>query len=390
MVDRTAKSRGAWWKKLLLVAVSTLLTLGMCEGVLRVYFWSKGIGRQDVREVLIRSRSAKLPELNGGAGLFGLVEPSEYPDIVYQLKPHLRGVFRGATVSTNRFGMRGPEITREKPDHTYRIAGIGDSFMFGWGVKQGHDYMAVLQKLLNAHAEPGWKFQVLNFGVPGYNTVMEVSTFEHRVLDFDPDIAVIHFVGNDLYAPHFLAPPPGLAPSHWYLVELVRGLFGRADGDGSLLADADEEDQTGADQPQDDRTPYKHLGGWAQFSKAMQQLGELSRQRHIPVIMMMLAENSRLRQNARDEGISAGLHFMDPGEFFLEIMRKRGLPMTSREFEKTFTGKDAHPNKLGHLAYARGLFCELQSMNVPHIRPTPNLCAPREAGQSQGRQPPRR
>lgn len=155
-----------------------------------------------------------------------MIQPSAYPEVVYELKPHVRGMFHDALVETNRFGLRGPEIRRKKPPRTYRIAGLGDSHMFGQGVGQNEFYLALLQRQLNACAENGWRFETLNFGTPGYNTVMEVGTFEYRALAFDPDLVLLHFIGNDLVAPHFLLPPRSLDPSDWFLVELVRGLFG--------------------------------------------------------------------------------------------------------------------------------------------------------------------
>jgi len=365
--------RAPLWKKLLLLAVSTLLGLVLAEVTLRVFFWSKGIGRADVREILQRSKTAELPVLDGGAGLFGLVQPSSYPEIVYELKPHLKGMFQDAVIATNRFGLRGPEISQEKPQRTFRIVGLGDSHMFGWGVGQEELYLALLQRQLNENAESGWRFEVLNFGTPGYNTVMEVATFEHRALAFDPDLVVLHFVGNDLFAPHFLLPPRDLDPSHWFLIELLRGLFGPGEQQDELV---DFEAHTGPEaegSARERRLKYDEMKGRGPFRRALQHLAELSRPRRIPVLFFELGEGSRLRRMARDAAREVGFRFFNPALTFSAMLAEMKEAPEKENFERLFV-LGTHPSVLGHQAYARALFCELQRMRIPHLNANPEAC----------------
>ena len=382
MTDGPQRSAGGWGRRLLALSLSTLLGIVLAEAGLRAYFWSQGVGRQNVRELIERSKSAKPPELHGGGGLFGRMEPSPYPEIVYQLKPHLNGTLRGALVRTNRFGLRGPEVKKRKPANTYRIVGLGDSHMFGWAVDQGDEYLRLLEGMLNRHAEGGWKFEVLNFGTPGYNTVMEVATFEHRALDFDPDLVLLHFVGNDLFPPHFLRPPPGLAPSSWYLVELVKG-FVTTRREGTSDFDAEENDDSDdgeAEKPSAppgrpaERPVYAHLGGRMPFQRAMARLAELTRERHIPVLHFVLGVDGTLRRWARDQGLALGFRFLDVQPSFGAMVVERGIAPDRASFRKAFV-RNAHPSPLGHLAYARALFCELERMQVPHLRPAPEECS---------------
>ena len=89
--------------------------------------------------------------------------------------------FKDVPVCSNSMGFRGPEITQERPANTVRIVGLGDSVMFGWGVRQEECYLAQLQDLLSA-AYPQKTWEVINTGVPGYNTVMEVATMRAKGL----------------------------------------------------------------------------------------------------------------------------------------------------------------------------------------------------------------
>lgn len=304
-----------------------------------------------------------------------MIQPSADPEIVYELKPNLRGRFHDALVETNRFGLRGPEISQEKPERTYRIAGLGDSHMFGQGVGQEEFYLALLQRKLNESAESGWRFETLNFGTPGYNTVMEVGTFEHRALAFDPDLVLLHFIGNDLVAPHFLLPPRRLDPSDWYLVELAGRLLGASGSGDEVAGPEDHEDRKDGRSKNFQRRQYSHLKGRVPFQRAMEHLAELTRARGIPVLHFTLGQDSRLHRMARDTGLDLGFRFFDPQPTFGAMLREMNAPQ-SESPQRLFIKRGSHPNQLGHEAYARALFCELQRMGIPHLEPNSQSCVP--------------
>lgn len=86
---------------------------------------------------------------------------------------------------------------------TVRIAGIGDSGMFGWDVHDGQSYMAVLESNLNARAT-GTVYEVLNLAVPGFNTRLEVETLKYKGLRYKPDIVIVGWCENDYGLPFFM------------------------------------------------------------------------------------------------------------------------------------------------------------------------------------------
>lgn len=133
-----------------------------------------------------------------------LIESDLSDEIIYKLKPNLDLTFQGVNVKTNSFGMRGPEISIEKPAGTYRIALLGDSFTFGWGVKEDECFARIFEKNLIDSKKLGDKVEVLNFGVPGYSTFQETARYINDQNKFNPDAIVIYFVDNDFGLPFFI------------------------------------------------------------------------------------------------------------------------------------------------------------------------------------------
>jgi hypothetical protein len=103
--------------------MAVLAALAAAEAGLRL--WS-AVASETVDAALARSATAALAPDGETFNLMGLVRASAWPDIVYELKPGLAGTFRGHTLRTNRFGLRGPDVAH-KPPGTRRIVGLGHS-----------------------------------------------------------------------------------------------------------------------------------------------------------------------------------------------------------------------------------------------------------------------
>ena len=120
---------------------------------------------------------------------------SDNPLLRYELAP---GTPDGAT-TINSDGMRDREFPLATPPHTFRIACIGDSITYGFGVDNPADtYPKRLETLLNAYcATPSIRFEVLNFGVPGYNLNEIVENVRVKVLKYHPDLILYGYCLND-------------------------------------------------------------------------------------------------------------------------------------------------------------------------------------------------
>jgi len=162
-------------------------------------------------EVVVRLSLGFVEPANAGRVRPRLFEPTEMPGVRYTMRPNAEGKQRfrsdprgyfdpdgSLTYRTNALGFRGPETTEAKPEGVFRIIGLGDSFTFGRGVRADATFLADLQRRLD-QTSPG-SFEVLNWGVAGYDTVDEANLLKHRGPAFSPDLVVLCFFLNDTKA----------------------------------------------------------------------------------------------------------------------------------------------------------------------------------------------
>ncbi|MCO6437104.1 MAG: hypothetical protein J5J06_08450 [Phycisphaerae bacterium] len=97
----------------------------------------------------------------------------------------------------NRQGCRDEEWTVPKPPDVYRIAFVGDSFTYGWGIEDEADrFPEKIEKRLN-ESYPG-PFEVLNAARPGWDTGDELRHLRELISTFGVDEVVLCYVPNDI------------------------------------------------------------------------------------------------------------------------------------------------------------------------------------------------
>jgi lysophospholipase L1-like esterase len=119
-----------------------------------------------------------------------------HPYLAYYPTPNYR---KGLT-SHNSLGYRSDEFPLEKPDGVFRIVALGGSSTYDVSIEDNDKtFTAQLEKLL--HDDYGYQnVQVVNAGVPGYNSWEILVNLEFRVLDLDPDLVIIYEGTNDVHA----------------------------------------------------------------------------------------------------------------------------------------------------------------------------------------------
>ncbi len=157
---------------------------------------------EDFRRAMLE-RDSRDTKSTFSVSLRSILEPHDSDVILYTLRPNLDVRFQGQRLITNSYGIRGPETTIAKPENVYRIALLGDSFAFGWGVAEAETFGRRMEAELNKRLTDGRRVEVLNFGVPGYSTFQEVAHFEEVGLKFSPDAVLVFFVDNDFGLPFF-------------------------------------------------------------------------------------------------------------------------------------------------------------------------------------------
>ena len=104
----------------------------------------------------------------------------------------------GSRINSRGFKDTGFEI--KKGNNEVRIAMIGDSITQGFGVRLGETFSDQLEILLNRKAREAGidaAYNVMNFGVCGYNLEAEVELLKIKALEYKPDIVILNFFHND-------------------------------------------------------------------------------------------------------------------------------------------------------------------------------------------------
>ena len=95
----------------------------------------------------------------------------------------------------NNYQVRDRDFQVSKTPGVVRIAVMGDSLAFGYGIKNVNDrFSNILQDKLN---ESGYKVEVYNFGVSGLDTWNELINYNTKIKQFKPDIVVWEYYLND-------------------------------------------------------------------------------------------------------------------------------------------------------------------------------------------------
>ena len=101
-------------------------------------------------------------------------------------------------MKTNRFGMRSPNVSKNKPPGTFRIFMIGDSTLYGGSYVDQEDlYSRLLENRLKERFDSE-RVEVLAMGVNAWGPLHELE-YVKKFGTFDADIAVICLPIDDIY-----------------------------------------------------------------------------------------------------------------------------------------------------------------------------------------------
>lgn len=135
-------------------------------------------------------------------GLPGHPSVNEDPYCRYIQKPNLDIPYYAGQhthLRTNSFGFRGPETTREKPAGVFRILCMGGSTTWGFGATENATtYPHRLQQMLSS-AYPDRAIEVVNAGVPGWNSRLSLTFYQKYLDGFGFDLVVVMHGLNDIY-----------------------------------------------------------------------------------------------------------------------------------------------------------------------------------------------
>ena len=127
--------------------------------------------------------------------------PTDQYKYFYELKPNTVSKSDlprlNATNTINEDGLNDRfNYSVDKPKDTYRIIAQGDSFTYGLYVDTKDNWTELLEDKLNQEMKCSniKKFEVLNFGVSGYDAAYEVERFKRRGEKYNSDLVVWYMV----------------------------------------------------------------------------------------------------------------------------------------------------------------------------------------------------
>lgn len=113
------------------------------------------------------------------------------------------------TAQYNRYGIPEPERSLVKPANTFRIAVLGDSFVEALQVERKDNFCYLLEQDLNKKY-PGKHFEVMNFGVAGYNLGQMYLRLKNLAFKFQPDMVLLAVRADTTFV---LRPTPAIGLS---------------------------------------------------------------------------------------------------------------------------------------------------------------------------------
>ena len=300
---------------------------------------------------------------------FGYVR-SASPRRIYELRP--------TYWDHNRTGQRDRAYSPSKPAGTFRIIGIGDSYSYGSGVSRRRVFLKVAEAELNRRAAR--PVEVINFGIPGYNTAMEAAVLEEVTPEWQPDLVVVQFSRNDWNLPNFLQTrATGLVtrsfalhlvlsrPAERWPIAIKKDLMGyQFDGDVFPVPGLEHVPMEN-DNPISDpaRTPpeYRYMLGADGVRAALRAIRAEAQRRSLPVLYLVgwAGQDQDVAGWARAEGLTV-LDMWPAVRGYLVEAR--------RDFQSLWVTPptDNHPNEEGHAIIGRYLAAAILEQRLLPLR----------------------
>jgi lysophospholipase L1-like esterase len=282
--------------------------------------------------------------------------------------------------SINSHGLRDQELSLVKPSNTFRILALGDSFTYGHGVRREETYVKQLEAILNHKlGNRGIRYEVLNAGVPGYNTHQELIHLQEVGLLYQPDVILLGFTMSDAELGFFgLKNVAGQnwpiqlkewTKNHFALYQFIKLRLKRL-VDRIEAANHDVEVGGTSVLPIQLAAAGKTSEGWELCRQSLENLAAIARDRGIPVLLIIypflgqLDDTHPFRESHALIARTAsgyGMGVVDLLPYF-----------TGREPSGLWVSqKDSHPNASANAIAARGIYEALLAYRFLPAFPSP-------------------
>ncbi len=348
-------------RKTLLALASAATSLVCAEACVRLLYRDQ----VDTELMMARLRAASIKDIK---------QPSEDPILYFELRPNVRTQIRDSSLIIGPDGYRVPSQQVNVPANAVRVAVVGDSSSFGWGVNYEDSYPDVYRRLMEAATQT--PIALRNFSVPAYNTEQELQVFKTKALPYKPDLLILHHDHNDVAPRLGFRGSGGLHPTygdnlvHSALIKLALRKLSIYRSSKDPQSIAAEHERVG---------PYITAGPWYdKHLQALRELAEESRSHGIPTIVVLFnayveadsdyetsPQYIELHRKLSEALRTMGLHVLDLYPMYQAHMRQTGWADLRKWWISKDEPMDPHPNVSAHRFIAEAL--------VAHTRRQPEL-----------------
>jgi len=275
--------------------------------------------------------------------------------------------FRTATMPFNSLRYQDFEYPLEKGRNVFRIITAGDSFTEGGYTSFENSYPKKLECYLNDFGNTkGIDYQVINMSRGGRSTPQEVGVIKRHADELKPDLVILGYCLND---------PEDWREGSGYLTKLRDKCYyyisAKPTGWASLFYDHSALVRFVAQRIFNSNVKRGHIKyyhklyrdtypGWQKARAALFDLGEFSRDSHIPVRVIIFplfpygwGDNypfTDIHEKVHDALNKAGLSYIDLFPVF------KDMDHSSLEY---IPYKDPHPSEIAHRIAAEALWQDL-------------------------------
>jgi hypothetical protein len=333
----------------IIVCTATLFSLFTAEIGIRFYtFLSEASDIEDLQKQRV------VPGRKHHSTLAEIIQPAAQRGIVYELRPDLNTRFLEVPLKTNQHGFRSPPVQKSKSDNSFRLLGLGDSVMFGWGVPARASYLGRTRLLLSRQF-PECDIEIINTAVPGYNGVMAATTLKTKGLTFHPDLVVLGVVQNDLDLPNFIKS----GPDYLSVRELFLTRYFKEGLEQITLVNAPLSTTGDGFQSDPLRVPnkYKHMVGAEAYIHAIGAMKQKLLEKQIPWLAINHLELNLEFRSIFDQ---LGKEVIEVKSNWLEHAKRNNLSPSDASGQLN-PGRDPHPSAQLHRVVADTLYSAILS-----------------------------